>query len=1105
MITKYLFEQFIKAYSKKYNIISIDTLDKFINEYNFGEEFHNANFNKIKGDIFEYISKYYYMQKNLEVYLFNEIPISIKEQLNLGDTDKGIDLIYKFQGKWIGVQCKWRSNTNECINKDLIAGFIIELERTNLDYGYVFTNVSKITAYHANNSCKWIARTILNKVINKQFIDFILQKAVYEKTIVHHNRIKLRKYQIEALNEIRKSNDKNMKATMACGTGKSIIMYQLIKDYSAKKVLCLMPSLQLVSQFYKLLTSQLKSANILCICSQMDKESLTCGEETDNVKKNNILNEFLAFDDVLYTTELEIIKKRLEGNNIIVLCTYQSSQLLKGCDFNFGIFDEAHKTVNSDSFGFVLKDENCKIDKRIYFTATPRYYKGTSEKCISMDNKEIYGNDVFTYSFKKAIDEKHILDFQIVTYVVPKEMEDIVTEKYIKQDGLKVNSEMIICALQLAQHIKENPKGNKILTYHNSVSNAQDFKKTMCYIFNKVGINANTYVMSGKTSMTNRAKIIDEFEESNVGIICSARVLNEGVDIPCVNTVMFVDSRSSTIDVTQCVGRGMRFYGKHERCNVIIPINYNSIDEKHDYSQIIQILTAMIEIDDKLIEYFVTKNENNKIVVKNMDNKMIVDIIGNSDVKYDLEKVMSELILEVTKSNVLSFQYKLAVLLKYVNEFQKYPPVTTIYENIKLGSWFQDCKSKIKDTNSLIYIKLSKNEIIKNEFDRYLDREVKDKIYTFDESLYVLFEYVKEYGKIPTNKTKYNDVNIGLWYQNQKPKITDINSDIYIKMSQNDTVKENLDQYINREVKRITFTFDEVFIIFMEYVNLNGKVPTKGTSYKNINISEWLQVQKKKINDTSSPVYIKLSTNSLVKQNLDLYLSKEKKEKIYTFDEMFEILLDYIKIHNSIPKRGTKHKDVFIAEWYQCQKCKMIDIKSASYIKLSKNPIVKKNLDQYLSREKTEIIHTFNESLEIFMEYVKNTSTIPTISTMYKNIHVGKWLQSQKRYIKDTSSPTYIKLSINELVKNDLDQYLNREKKERKHTFEESKQILFNYVDKYGIVPTGKTRYENIGVGNWFQDQKKKIKDNKSEIYIILAKNTILKENLDQYLSRKNQ
>src|SRR5206468_1578834 len=106
--------------------------------------------------------------------------------------------------------------------------------------------------------------------------------------------------------------------------------------------------------------------------SQMDNDSLTCGEENDSKKANDILNEFMALDeDVLYTTELEIIKKRLESNKVIVLCTYQSSKLLQDQEFELGIFDEAHKTVNNGTFGFALSDKNCKINKRIYFTATP--------------------------------------------------------------------------------------------------------------------------------------------------------------------------------------------------------------------------------------------------------------------------------------------------------------------------------------------------------------------------------------------------------------------------------------------------------------------------------------------------------------------------------------------------------------------------------------------------------------------------------------------------------------------------------------------------------------------------------------------------------------
>jgi len=49
----------IKSYNKKYNVTSIDTLDKFINKYNYEEEFQNTNFNKIKGGVHKYISKSY--------------------------------------------------------------------------------------------------------------------------------------------------------------------------------------------------------------------------------------------------------------------------------------------------------------------------------------------------------------------------------------------------------------------------------------------------------------------------------------------------------------------------------------------------------------------------------------------------------------------------------------------------------------------------------------------------------------------------------------------------------------------------------------------------------------------------------------------------------------------------------------------------------------------------------------------------------------------------------------------------------------------------------------------------------------------------------------
>ena len=722
MITDTTFRQIIKRYKSDCDNLCYDTLHTYLCGLQLEDEFHTCNLSKVKGDIFEYLCKYYYLSKNKEVYLYSEIPYSLKQELNLPNIDKGIDLIYKFNDIWIGVQCKWRTQLNQAIDKNLVAGFITELNRTKLDHGVLCTNVKQITKYFIDDNIKWITYTGLSNIINNDFIDFIVNHTTNTTYVNEPQKINnLRYYQKEALVKLRNSNERNKQCIMFCGTGKSITMIDYIRLKKAKKVVILMPSLHLVSQFYKNINANYHKQNILCICSQMDKESLTCGEENNSEEADQILKEFIALDtDVKYTTTQTIINKKLDDEKLIVLCTYQSSYLLENKQFDLGIFDEAHKTVNSDTFGFCLKDDKCKINERIYFTATPRYYKGKEETCISMNNKEIYGEEIYSYNYHKAREDKYVLDFQIIAYVVQPCLEEIVNEKYIKKDNLKIKSEILISAIQLAQHIKNTNSCKKILTYHNSINNAIEYKKSLNYVFEKYGIVASIFHMSGKTHMNQRQQIFNEFEKANIGIICSSKVLNEGVDIPCVDCVMFVDQRSSTIDVTQCVGRGMRLYKDQKVCNIIIPIHYNQLEEEHNYSQIIRILTAMNEIDSKLIEYFVTKNVNNKIIVKNMD---VVDMVDNYEIKYNLDEIISGLNTQIVKSIRLGFEYNKALLFEYCDLNKSVPTRKEKYKNQLIGSWLQHQKKKIANKNDDLYIKLSGNQYVKQSLDKYLEKK----------------------------------------------------------------------------------------------------------------------------------------------------------------------------------------------------------------------------------------------------------------------------------------------------------------------------------------------------------------------------------------------
>jgi len=63
---------------------------------------------------------------------------------------------------------------------------------------------------------------------------------------------------------------------------------------------------------------------------------------------------------------------------------------------------------------------------------------------------------------------------------------------------------------------------------------------------------------------------IDIFETSEFHILCNVRCIGEGVNIPCIDTVMFMEPRESNIGVTQNIGRGLRKHPDKDFCMVII-------------------------------------------------------------------------------------------------------------------------------------------------------------------------------------------------------------------------------------------------------------------------------------------------------------------------------------------------------------------------------------------------------------------------------------------------------------------------------------------------------------------------------------------------------
>ena len=92
----------------------------------------------------------------------------------------------------------------------------------------------------------------------------------------------------------------------------------------------------------------------------------------------------------------------------------------KSPKFDIAIFDEAHKTAERTMtrFSFALRNDNLKVRKRLFMTATIRRYnpmkkdkEGDLKMVFSMDVPETYRSVTYRLTFAEAAKRKIICDY----------------------------------------------------------------------------------------------------------------------------------------------------------------------------------------------------------------------------------------------------------------------------------------------------------------------------------------------------------------------------------------------------------------------------------------------------------------------------------------------------------------------------------------------------------------------------------------------------------------------------------------------------------------------------------------------------------------------
>lgn len=342
------------------------------------------------------------------------------------------------------------------------------------------------------------------------------------------------------------------------------------------------------------------------------------------------------------------------------------AQALGVPDFELIVCDEAHRTTGNalpgvdvteaSHFMKVHYDENVRAKKRLYMTATPRIYgesakrKGAEDDytIASMDDESIYGPTAYQIKFGEAVEKKLLTDYKVVVLTV---QEDALGERVFVQGDEGVNAralepsdigKIIGCWKGLIDHgesVPEDATGlggmlvvddvdriavdakplHRAVGFCSTINDSKTITEAFAQTIEKYAeerhgdlpLKCELKHVDGNMPADARSRNISwlggDVADDECRILTNARCLAEGIDVPNLDAVIFFNTKNSTVDVVQAVGRVMRRAEGKDYGYIILPIFVpagmtpeEALDDSKVFSNVWSILQALRSHDERI-------------------------------------------------------------------------------------------------------------------------------------------------------------------------------------------------------------------------------------------------------------------------------------------------------------------------------------------------------------------------------------------------------------------------------------------------------------------------------------------------------------------------
>lgn len=333
--------------------------------------------------------------------------------------------------------------------------------------------------------------------------------------------------------------------------------------------------------------------------------------------------------------------------------------------FDLIVCDEAHRTTGvtlagADESHFVKVHDAgyIKAGKRLYMTATPRIYmdatkskaKEAAAELCSMDDEALYGRELHRLGFGEAISRELLTDYKVMVLAVDEKF----VSKTFQQELAKASKEkgkayddyftdlvkITGCWNGLGKRMAQGDADllaadttpmRRAVAFSRSIAASKQIKDLFAGIADKyieqspedqrsALLRCEADHVDGTMNALVRSKLLDWLKADTVGttregdevgntcrILTNARCLSEGVDVPALDAVLFLNPRNSVVDVVQAVGRVMRRAPGKKYGYIILPIGIpadtspeEALKDNEKYKVIWQTLQALRSHDERI-------------------------------------------------------------------------------------------------------------------------------------------------------------------------------------------------------------------------------------------------------------------------------------------------------------------------------------------------------------------------------------------------------------------------------------------------------------------------------------------------------------------------